>query len=59
MSLLTELIHQWRTALSHDFTATALKTAIVIWAIFVILLVVFVVDNKWLLAGIFLYEVLP
>jgi hypothetical protein len=59
MTLLTELMHRWRTALSHDFTATTLKAAIVIWAIFVCIMVIFFVDNKWLLAGILLYEVLP
>ena len=59
MTTLNNLIQKWRIALSEDFTATALKTAIVLWAIMVILLVVFIVDNKWLLAGILLYEVLP
>lgn len=59
MSLLSELIHRWREALSADFTTTTLKTAIVLWAILVVVLVIFFIDNKWLLAGIFLYEVLP
>lgn len=60
MSLLAELVNNWRQAIASDFTATMLKTAIVLWAIFVIFLVLFVLDNnKWLLAGIFLYEVLP
>ena len=52
-------VHQWRKALSSNFTVTALKTAIVLWALFIIFLVVFVIDDEWLLAGIFLYEVLP
>lgn len=43
----------------NDFTTTALKTIIVLWAIGIILLVVFVVDNKWVLAGIAAYEMLP
>jgi len=59
MGLLSELVHQWRTSLSKDFTSTSLKTAIVLWAIFVIILTLFFIDNKWLLAGILLYEVLP
>lgn len=59
MSMLSELLHKWRTSLSHDFTATTLKAAIVIWAIFICITVVFFIDNKWLLAGILLYEVLP
>lgn len=59
MTFITELLHMWRQALANDFTTTALKTGIVLWAIFVIFLVIFVIDNKWLLAGIFLYEVLP
>jgi len=59
MTLLTEFIHHWRRSLTEDFTTTSLKTAIVVWAILVCIAVVFFIDNKWLLAGILLYEVLP
>lgn len=48
-----------RQSFYEDFTATSLKTIIVLWALMVIFLVLFVVDNKWLLAGILAYEVLP
>lgn len=56
---LNDLIKSYRKSLTNKFTATALKTMIVIWAIFVIIITVFFVDNEWLLAGILLYEVLP
>lgn len=42
----------------EDYTTTALKTLIIAWSVFVIVLVLFI-DNKWLLAGILAYEVLP
>lgn len=48
-----------RQSFYDDFTTSALKTLIVLWALFVIFLVLFVVDNKWLLAAILAYEVLP
>ena len=62
MSLLKFLDHpieKIRQDFYEDYTAATLKTLIVLWAIGVILLVLFVVDNKWLLAGILAYEVLP
>jgi hypothetical protein len=49
----------WQGQLARGHTATWLKTVIVLWALFVIVLVVFFVDSPWLLAGILLYEVLP
>lgn len=54
--------HTFRSIREHfqnDFTTATLKTLIVLWALFVIVLVLFFVDNKWLLAGILAYEVLP
>ena len=54
-----ELVDKVRQYFYDDFTAAALKTMIVLWAIVVILLVVFVVHNKWILAGILAYELLP
>ena len=52
-------IKKWQTGLAEGHTETWLKTFIVIWAIFIIILAVFFVHNKWLLAAIMLYEVLP
>lgn len=56
---LNDLVKSYRKSLSNNFTVTSLKTMIVIWALFIIILTVFFVDNEWLLAGILLYEVLP
>ena len=53
------IIQKTRQAFYDDFTTSTLKTLIVLWAIMVIILVVFYVDSKWLLAGILAYEVLP
>lgn len=44
---------------SEQYTASSLKVLIVIWAILVIIVSVFFVDNPWILAGILAYEVLP
>ena len=41
-----------------DFTLLGLKLIIIGWAIFIILLALFV-NNKWALGGIIAYEVLP
>lgn len=41
-----------------EHSTVYLRTIIVLWAIMVILLVL-MIDNPWLLAGIFLYEALP
>lgn len=48
-----------RQSFYDDFTLAGLKTVIVLWALMIIFLVLFVVNNKWLLAGILAYEVLP
>jgi len=48
-----------RQSFANDYTAAALKTLIVVWAITVALLALFVIDNKWVLAGMLAYEVLP
>jgi len=52
-------IEQTRRNFARDYTTTALKTMIVVWALLVIFATIFVVDNKWILAGILAYEVLP
>lgn len=54
-----DLLEDLKRHLTQDFTMTALKTIIVIWAILLVIFVVFYVQNKWLLAAILLYEVLP
>ncbi len=48
-----------RQAFYEDYTVTGLKVAIVAWAIVVSIAVIFFIDNKWLLAGILAYELLP
>lgn len=53
-----EMIKAFRDAANRDLTLLSLKTLIIVWALFVILLTL-VVDNKWLLTGILAYEVLP
>ena len=53
------MIDRYRAELATNLPVTALKTLIVFWALFIIVLVVFFIDNPWLLAGIFLYEALP
>lgn len=57
--LLEHPIKQVRQAFYENYTVATLKTLIVLWALFVIVLVLFVVENKWLLAGILAYEILP
>jgi hypothetical protein len=49
----------WRNNLAEGHTETWLKTAIVLWALGVTIVAVFIVHNKWLLAGILLWEILP
>ena len=53
-----ELAERVRREFYKDFTRAGLKAAIIVWAIFVIVLA-FLIDNKWILAGILAYEVLP
>ena len=52
-------INQWRDYLGNHWTVPYLKALIVLWAIGVIILVLFFIDNPFILAGIFLYEALP
>ena len=56
---MNNLIERARASFYDDFTASALKAIIVGWAIFVMILVLYFIDNKWILAGILAYEVLP
>ena len=49
-----------RTRIAQEhLSSLTLKIIITLWALGVIALVWFVVDNPWLLAGILAYEVLP
>ena len=56
--MLDQFIKRIRTAFYEDYTLVGLKTAIIVWALFVIVLTL-LIDNKWVLAGILAYEVLP
>jgi hypothetical protein len=51
-------IKKAQAAFYDDFSLAALKTVIILWALFIICLALFV-DSKWVLAGILAYEVLP
>jgi len=55
---MNDLIKRTQQALAEDFTTTALKIIIVLWALFVIVLALGI-DNRWILAGILAYEILP
>lgn len=55
MSTLHEQLHQ---DIYNDFPLVALKVSIILVALVFIALAL-LVDNKWILAGAFLYEVLP
>lgn len=53
-----EVVSDFRKKASNDMSLTALKTAIIVWALFIILATLFI-DNKWILGGILAYEMLP
>ncbi len=53
-----DIFNKIRLAAERDFTLVGLKTLIIAWALFVIVLTLFI-DNKWILAGILAYEILP
>lgn len=53
------VVDKVRRSFHEHYTASSLKVLIVTWAILVILVTVFVVDNPWILAGILAYEILP
>ena len=52
-------INRLQTSFADNYSASTLKALIVLWALLVIVLALFVVDNPWILAGILAYEVLP
>ena len=47
-----------RSYFYQNMTLSLLKLVIVLWAIMIIFLVIWI-QNKWILAGILAYEVLP
>lgn len=54
-------LNPWRMVqekAAHDFTLLGLKAAIIVVAILLIYLAL-KIDNKWVLGGIFAYEILP
>jgi hypothetical protein len=53
-----EIFEKVRRSFYNDFTEASLKTAIIAVALFFIFLAL-VVNNKWLLAAILAYIVLP
>lgn len=53
-----ELFNQLRAEAANDFTMVGLRMAIVVWALFIIVLAL-TLKNKWVLAGILAYEILP
>ena len=54
----SNLAREVRQRFNDDFTLMGLRVFITLWAIAVAILVWFI-DNKWILAGIAAYEVLP
>ena len=55
---MNEFIRRMQAEFNRDMTLTALRVVIILWALFVIGLALFV-KNKWFLAGVLAYEVLP
>ena len=47
-----------RSHFADNFTASALRVMIILWALFVIGLAL-TTENAWFLAGILAYEILP
>lgn len=52
------MLEKVRSAFAQDFSLYALRATIIAWAVMLIALAV-IIDNKWTLAGILAYEVLP
>lgn len=53
-----KIVESVQRAFARNFTVSALKVIIVLWAFFVIALALSV-DDEWILAGLLAYEVLP
>jgi hypothetical protein len=55
---LTSLKNKVQSNFATDYTLSGLRLLIIVWAFFIIALAL-IIDNKWVLAGILAYEVLP
>lgn len=55
---MNEYIRRMQAEFAKDFTLTALRVIIIVWCLIVIGLAL-VIKNKWVLAGILAYEILP
>lgn len=55
---MNDWIRRFQQQLNQDFTLTALRVIITLWALAVIV-ATWLIKNKWLLAGIAAYEMLP
>ena len=58
MSIFTRLFQRVHSDFANDWTEAMLRWTIVVWAAFIIILAL-LVRNKWILAGILAYEILP
>ena len=56
--MLDKLFQSVRAAANRDLTLVGLKMVIVVWSLVVIALALST-NNKWILAGILAYEILP
>lgn len=55
---MAELANRLRSQFNQDFTLYGLRWLITLWAIGVIV-AAWLIDNRWILAGIAAYEMLP
>lgn len=58
MSFFARFFQRVHADFASDWSEAMLRYTIIVWAIFVIVLAL-VIKNKWILAGILAYEVLP
>ena len=56
--MLDKLFQSVRSAANRDLTTFGLKTVIIVWS-FIVIALALSTNNKWLLAGILAYEILP
>lgn len=58
MNIVEKPLSEFRKSANRDLTLFQLKTAIILWSVVIIILTLFISD-KWILAGILAYEILP
>ena len=58
MNILKDQFGSIRKKAAEDFSLFGLKATIILWCL-VIIFMVLSIDNKWILAGILAYEILP